>query len=371
MLSILCRRTINVTRPSLPPLERYVEYLRQIWKSGWLTNDGELVHVLGERLEQYLKARNLVLVSNGTLAMELALRALDVKGEVITTPFTFAATTNVLLWLGLTPVFADIDPETYNIDPDAVEDQITERTRAILAVHVYGNPCSCEDLQKVAEKHGLRLIYDAAHAFGVEYNNHSVLNYGEVSTLSFHATKVFNTVEGGAVIARDAAVFERLRLLRNHGIRSEEEVVLPGTNGKMSEFQAAMGLCNLVDVDEMVRLRRVRYERYVERLGGVGGVRFQRLVASRYNYCYMPVCFDSRVVRDAVFLGLCRVGVNPRKYFFPLTVDYDYFKGTSVGRGGLPNAVGVADRVLCLPLYPDLEVSSVDLISDKIVEICS
>ena len=356
---------ITVTKSDLPPLEKYVEYLKKIWDSHWLTNDGELAQLLAKRLEDYLGIKNLVLMSNGTLPLQIALRALDITGEVITTPFTFAATTNVLLWEGLTPVFADIDSETYNIDPTDVEKKITDRTSAILAVHVYGNPCYVEQLQAVADKHNLKIIYDAAHAFGVEYNDAPVIGFGDVSTLSFHATKVFNTIEGGAAISSNDSVVEKLKLMRNHGIKSEIEVVLPGINAKMNEFQAAMGLCNLDSVDESICLRKALYERYIERLSGLS-VAFQKIVASKYNFSYMPILFESQAERDSVYSLLIEKGIKPRKYFFPLTVNFDYFKKTGVDlveKFGLVNASNIADRILCLPLYPSLEVSKVDYIA--------
>ena len=361
---------INVTKSDLPPLEKYVEFLRKIWANGWLTNDGELVQQLGSKLEEYLKVKNLVLMSNGTLALQIVLRALDIKGEVITTPFTFAATTNVLLWEGLTPVFADIDRETYNLDPADVEKRITDKTSAILAVHVYGNPCDVKQLQTIAHRHNLKIIYDAAHAFSVKYDDQPVVDFGDVSTLSFHATKVFNTIEGGAVIASDDEIVEKLKLMRNHGIKSETEVVLPGINAKMNEFQAAMGLCNLDFVDEAISLRKMLYERYVDRLSGLP-IRFQKLVASKYNFSYMPVLFDSAKERDSVYSLLSEKNIKPRKYFYPLTVNFEYFreKGDySVEKYGLSNSTDVADRILCLPLYPSLEVSKVDYIASLIEE---
>ncbi len=356
---------INVTKSDLPDLEKYVQYLRRIWSSNWLTNDGEFVQLLRAKLEDHLRVRNLVLVVNGTLALHLALRALEVKGEVITTPFTFSTTTNVILWEELTPVFADIDPQTFNIDPKAVESKITERTGAILATHVYGNPCDVEGLQRIADAHNLKIIYDAAHAFGVEYKNQSVLNYGDISTLSFHATKVFNTIEGGGIVAENKELVGKLRLLGNHGIKSEEEVLLPGTNAKMNEFQAAMGLCNLENLDERIRLRRRLYERYKEKLGDSKNVKFQKVVASKYNYIYMPVCFDSIEKRDEIYLELLRNGIKARKYFFPLTVNFDYFKREGIDlveKHGLRKGADIANRVLCLPLYPDLEIAAVDSI---------
>ncbi len=361
---------IPVTKPALPDLEKYVGYLQRIWQTKWLTNNGEFALRLEQALKDYLEVKNIVLVSNGTLALQLALWSLGLRGEVITTPFTFIATTNSILWEGLTPVFADIDPETFNIDPEDVERKITEETCAILAVHVYGNPCDVEALAAIAEKHGVKLIYDGAHGFAVEYRGRSVFDYGDVSTLSFHATKVFNTIEGGALTTKDAKLAGELRLLRDHGIRSAEEFVVVGTNAKMNEFQAAMGLCNLDDVERNMTLREALYKRYVEKLNRVGRFQFQKLVASRYNYSYMPVCFENSSQRDLIYEELLRQGVGSRKYFYPLTVGAHYFssKGTDfVKKFGLTVASDVAGRVLCLPLYPDLDFEAVDRIVEIII----
>jgi dTDP-4-amino-4,6-dideoxygalactose transaminase len=356
---------INVTKSDLPELEKYVEYLKKIWATRWLTNDGEFVQLLEKSLEEYLRVKNLVIIANGTLALQLALKAFELKGEVLTTPFTFAATTNVILWEGLTPVFADIDPETFNIDPSDVERKITDKTSAILAVHVYGNPCYVEELQKIADKYNLKLIHDAAHAFGVEYKKQSVLNYGDISTLSFHATKVFNTIEGGALVAKDDELFGKFKLLRNHGIKSEEEVVLPGINAKMNEFQAVMGLCNLEDFDGKIQMRKRIYERYKDRLSNYD-LKFQKITASKYNYSYMPVCFGNKEKRNEIYSELVSNGIKPRKYFFPLTVNFGYFKekGTNlIEKYKLQKAADIANRVLCLPLYPDLDIDVVDNIA--------
>jgi dTDP-4-amino-4,6-dideoxy-D-glucose transaminase len=363
------RPTVTVTRPVLPPREKFDRFLDVIWEKKWLTNDGELVRTLTSHLERHLKVRKLVLVSNGTVAIEIALRALGVKGEVITTPFTFSATTNVLLWAGLNPVWSDIDPETFNIDPDVIERKITKRTSAILAVHVYGNPCNVQRLAEIADQHDLTLIYDAAHAFGVEFRGQSILRYGDASTMSFHATKVFNTIEGGAVVSNDDAVIEKSMLMRNHGIRSEEEVILPGTNAKMNEFEGAMGLCNLETVEENILARKKLYERYRKNLSRVGGVGFQKLRSSKYNYSYMPVCFGGRRVRDRVYSGLGSVGIHARKYFFPLTVDFEYFRGRFKLIAGLESARKISDGILCLPLYPDLGVTTVDQICDRVIDL--
>jgi dTDP-4-amino-4,6-dideoxygalactose transaminase len=357
-------KTVTVTKPDIPPLETYIDYLKKIWDSRCLTNDGEFVQLLQEELKDYLKVGNLAVVSNGTLALHLALKAYELEGEVITTPFTFATTTNVILWEGMTPVFADIDPETFNIDPEEVEKKITEKTTAILAVHVYGNPCYAEKLQKIANKYNLKLIFDAASAFGVEYKNQSVLSFGDISTLSFHPTKVFNTIEGGAIICKDEDMLEKIKLLRNHGIKSEEEVVVPGTNAKMDEIRAAMGLCNLKMIDEKIQQRKRLYEHYKETLSQY--VQFQRVLATRYNYGYMPVCFHDAKERDRAYSELVRHGIKPRKYFFPLTANYNYFNNVDLVKlYNLEQAFDVSSRVLCLPLYPDLEIEQVN----KIVEI--
>jgi dTDP-4-amino-4,6-dideoxygalactose transaminase len=358
---------ITVTQSSLPPLEKYVRYLKRIWSSKWLTNNGEFVQLLEKKLAEYLKVKNLVVVSNGTVALQLALRAFELEGEVITTPFTFAATTNVILWEGLKPVFADIDPDTFNISPADVERKITDKTSAILAVHVYGNPCYVEKLKEIADRHNLKLLYDAAHAFGVEYKNQSILNYGDLSTLSFHATKVFTTIEGGAIVVQDTDLKEKLQLLRNHGIKSEEEVIMPGINAKMDEFQAAMGLCNLEDIDEKIGRRKKIYEHYKEKLSGYG--KFQKIAASKYNYGYMPVCLESLEERDETYSQLIRNGIKPRKYFFPLTTDFNYFKKEKknlVKDCKLKEARNASDRVLCLPLYPELEMEDVKKVVDTI-----
>jgi len=356
---------INVTKSDLPPLEDYIQYLKEIWDSKWLTNNGKFVQLFGNKLEEYLKTKNILPVSNGTVAIQVALKALDLKGEVITTPFTFVATTNVLLWEGLTPVFADIDPETFNIDPIDVEKKITDKTSAILAVHTYGNPCHVEELQEIAEKYDLKLIYDAAHAFGVEYKNESVLNYGDISTLSFHATKVFNTIEGGAIAAKNKELFDKVKLLINHGIKSEEEVEVVGTNAKMNEFQASMGLCNLEYIDERIKLRENLYRHYKEELSDIN-IKFQQIISSKYNYSYMPVCFKDISKRDEIYSELIKNEIKPRKYFYPLTVSSNYFNGQDlIKKYNLNVASDISSRILCLPLYSDLEFAT----SDKLISI--
>lgn len=361
---------INVTKSDLPPIEDYIKYLDEIWSNKWLTNDGKFVQSLEKELEKYLKSQNILLMSNGTFALQIALKSLDIKGEVITTPFTFAATTNAILWENLTPVFSDIDPDTYNIDPNDIRKKITPKTCAILPVHVYGNSCYMDEIQEIADENEIKVIYDAAHAFGVEYKGKSVLDYGDMSILSFHATKIFNTIEGGAIAIKDCELLEKIKYMRNHGIKSEEEVVIPGTNAKMNEFQAAMGLCNLKDINEKIKQRKKIYNHYKEELDKIENVKFQKIISSKYNYAYMPLCFESINIRDKIYLELVKNGIKPRKYFYPLTVNFDYFKNENlVEKYDLKIALDIANRILCLPLYPDLESSQVDMIVTEIKRI--
>ena len=346
---------ITTTKPDLPPLDEYVKYLRHIWKTRWLTNNGELVQELERKLKEYLKIDHIALVNNGTLAIHIAIKALNIfSGEIITTPYTFAATTNVIIWERLKPIFVDIDPETFNIDPQQIEDNITDKTKAILAVHVYGNPCYVEEIQKIAEKYDIYVIYDGAHAFGVEYKNNSVFKYGTISTLSFHATKVFHTIEGGALVTKDEKLIEKVKLLRNHGIKSEDDVVLPGTNAKMNEFQAAMGLCNLKYIDENIKKRKEIYTIYKEELGKFD-VGFQKIIASKYNYSYMPVVFKDNKTREKVYKELLKNNIKARRYFYPITTKFRYFKNIShIDAKNLKYAQDISNRILCLPIYPTL-----------------
>jgi len=352
---------ITVTKTKLPSLEKYNQYLKKIWKANWVTNDGQLVQTLEKKLEEYLGVKNLILVTNGTLALQLPIKALGLKGEVITTPFTFAATTNVIMWEGLTPVFANIDPQTFNLDPDDVERKITSRTSAIMPVHVYGNPCAVEKLQKIATKHKLKIIYDAAHAFGVKHKNQSILNFGDVSTLSFHATKVFNTIEGGAIIAKDKKIYEKLRLLRNFGIEHNGDSVMPGINAKMNEFQAAMGLCNFDLVKGQIKKRKQLYQLYKHNLSNIPGIQFQRIVTPDYNYSYMPILFPNKETRDIIYDKLASQNIYPRKYFYPLTSNLKHLSGvvTQSVRNELSVTNSIADRIMCLPLYGDLKNNDV------------
>jgi len=363
---------INVTKVELPSLSSYKKYLDKIWEMAWVTNNGACVKKLKTELEEYLKIKNLVLVTNGTLAIQLPLKVLGLRGEVITTPFTFVATTNAVLWEGSTPIFADIDSKTFNINPEDVEKKITDKTVAILAVHVYGNPGSLEALAKIAKKHEIKLIYDAAHAFGVEYKNKPILSFGDISTLSFHATKVFNTIEGGAIVCKRKRDAEKMESIRNFGIiEYQDEIESPGINAKMNEFCAAMGLCNLKSIDSKINNRRQLYELYQEKLGSKQDVTFQKITASKYNYSYMPVLFKDNKQRDNIAKELTSRKIAPRKYFFPLTYNYKFWKNQ---RGTIPNcptAENISSRVLCLPIYSTLKKTSVKTICSIISEHCN
>lgn len=350
---------INVTKTTLPPINKYIKYLEKIWTNNWVTNRGQFSIELEKELEQYLKVKNLLAVANGTLAMQLAFKALGLKGEVITTPFTFPATTNALIWEGLKPVFADIDPETFNIDPREVEKKITKNTSAILAVHVFGNPCEVEALMKIAQKHNLRIIYDAAHAFGVEYKGESLLKWGDISTLSFHAAKVFHTAEGGAVITQSKESYKRIDLLRNHGIETYDKVVLAGINAKMNELEAIMGLCVLEEFDKQVAVRAEIYQRYLSAFSN-NQFKLQKLnnAISKYTDPYFPVCFSSQKVRDRIFEVLLRHGIRARKYFYPSSHELPYTNN----KENLPNSTKISHTILCLPLYASLEMKDVNRI---------
>lgn len=359
------RSMINVTKMELPDFTLYSNYLKKIWQTHWITNNGEYVQRLEKKLREYLKVKYLIVVANGTLALQLALKAIGVKGEVVTTPFTFPATTNVIMWEGAEPVFADIDPTTFTIDPVDVERKITKRTSAILAVHVYGNPCNVDQLQDVADRHNIPLLYDAAHCFGVEYRQKSILRYGDISTLSFHATKIFSTGEGGAIIVRNRKLYERIRLLRNFGIQSEEKVSLPGINAKMNELQAAIGLCNLDTIERSIQTCQRLYERYETAFKRNPSLIIQTRISSKHNYAYMPVCFESQAMRDAVYDALLRHHIKARKYFFPITSSFRYvqkLKQKPLRETDVRHAKSISGRVLCLPIYPSLPLKTVDRI---------
>lgn len=360
---------VLVTRSSLPPLEEYVEMLKPIWDSAWLTNMGTCHEEFKDRLREYLMTPRLELFVNGHMALEMTLQALDLSGEVITTPFSFASTTHAIVRNDLTPVFCDINAEDYTMDVEKLESLITERTTAIVPVHVYGNLCDVDRIQELADRHHLKVVYDAAHAFGETRRGVGVAEFGDASMFSFHATKVFHSIEGGAVAFRQEALEDLLYQLKNFGITGYESVEYVGANGKMNEFQAAMGLCNLRHLEGEIAKRKIRVERYRERLEGVKGIRLCREQEGvRYNYAYMPVVFDGyRRNRDEVFSGLKEHNILARKYFYPCINSYDCYRHRFQA-SDTPVAQRIASQVLTLPLYADLPLEVVDEICDVILE---
>lgn len=362
---------ILVTRSSMPSMEEYIEEIRSIWDSHWLTNMGEKHKALQAELQKYMGVPAVELLTNGHMALELSLQAMNLQGEVITTPFTFASTTHAIVRNGLEPVFCDIDPETYTMDVTQIERLITDRTCAILPVHVYGNVCNIEEIERIAHKYGLKVLYDAAHTFGETYKGQGIGNFGDASCFSFHATKVFNTIEGGAVCYRDPDMGRRLYELKNFGIHGPEEVDAVGANAKMNEFCAAMGLCNLRHVDEEIAKRRAVVERYREHLEGVDGLRLNvQQPEVRSNYAYFPVVFDENLFgasRNEVMDALAKNGIGARKYFYPLTNTFECFHG-KYDVDATPVALHVAKRVLTLPLYADVSMEDVDRICKIVLE---
>lgn len=362
---------INVTRSSLPSFTEYCEEISDLWSTHWLTNMGVKHQRLESSLKSYLHTSNLTLFTNGHLALEYAIEALGLTGEIITTPFTFASSTHAIVRCGCTPVFCDIDPHTYTLDPSGIEKLITDKTCAILPVHVYGNLCDVEAIQRIADQHGLKVIYDAAHAFGVRYKGESAANFGDVSMFSFHATKVFHTIEGGALTYWDETLGQKLNDLKNFGIRGPEEVAYVGGNAKMNEFQAAMGICNLRHLDEEIGKRKTVVERYRERLQGIKGITLGKENPDvTPNYAYFPVVFDGyRYTRDEVFERLKTQGITARKYFYPLTNSFACYAGAPGFDPDLtPVAKHVAECVLTLPLYADLALEDVDRICSVILD---
>ncbi len=352
------RKPVYVTQPYLPPLEDFIPYLEQIWKNRWLTNAGPFHNQLEEALVRHLDVPQLSLFSNGTIALVVALQALRISGEVITTPFTFVATTHSLLWNGIKPVFADIEPETFNLDPARIEAAITPQTTAILPVHCYGNPCDVERIQRIADRYGLKVIYDAAHAFGVTHQGRSLLRAGDLAILSFHATKSFNTFEGGAIVSPDERTKQRIDYLKNFGIADEVTVVGPGINGKMNEVQAAFGLLQLRYLQDGFRKRQAVDRRYRQELAEVPGLRLpQEWPEVVGNHSYFPVLVgpDYPLTRDELYLRLKSAGILSRRYFFPLVSDMSMYRGLpSAAPENLPVATRLAQEVLCLPIHADL-----------------
>lgn len=365
------RNPIYVTRPFLPPLEEFQEYLENIWATKHLTNGGKYHALFEKELADYLHVKYVSLFSNGTLALISALQTLRITGEVITTPFSFVATTHALNWNGIKPVFCDVDPVTYNLDPKKIEAAITPKTTAILPVHVYGNPCDVERIQEIAGIYGLKVIYDACHAFGVTVNGTSVLNFGDLSVLSFHATKTFTTFEGGAIICHDETTKKRIDFLKNFGFADETVVVAPGINAKMNEFQAALGVLQLKYIDQSIQRRKLIAEQYRKQLQGLPGISFfDDLPGVRHNYQYFPIFVDQKRFgrsRDEVYELLKKDGIFTRRYFYPLISQFPTYRGLdSAHPGNLPAAEDVTQRVVCLPMYPDLELADVSNIASII-----
>lgn len=364
---------ITVTSPLLPDLDEFHQLLQEIWDSKWITNNGSFHQRLEQALCEYLKVPYISLFTNGTLPLITALQALRISGEVITTPYSFVATTHSIWWNGIRPVFVDIDPATGGIDPDRIEAAITPKTTAIMPVHVYGKPCRTAEIQAIADKYGLRVIYDAAHAFGVEVDGRSILNEGDMSTLSFHATKVFNTIEGGALVMHDAQTKQRIDYLKNFGFAGETEVVAPGINSKMDEMRSAYGLLNLRQVDQAIEARHQVAIRYREALRDVEGITFwDDMPGVRHNYSYFPIFVDAEkygMTRDQLYFKLRDQGILGRRYFYPLISTFSTYRGLpSARRENLPMATKMAEEVICLPMHHLLSEEDIDRIIALIKE---
>lgn len=364
--------SINVTRSSMPPYEEYLEEIKDLWDSHWLTNMGAKHRELENSLKEFMDTPNVMLYTNGHLALEHVIEAMNLPkgGEVITTPFTFASTTHAIVRNGLVPVFCDVNPNDFTLDTSKIEGLITDKTCAILPVHVYGNICNVEEIERIAKKYELKVIYDAAHAFGVTYKNTNVANYGDASMFSFHATKVFNTIEGGAICYKTDKYTSTLRDLRNFGIRDADTVLFVGANAKMNEFQAAMGICNLRHLNEEIEKRKRVAERYLSHLSNVDGLQFNPVQENvKPNYAYFPVIFKEKIFgasRNEVFEALAENGYGARKYFYPLTNTFECFHG-KYDVNQTPVALHLSKRVLTLPLYADLALEDVDAICEIIL----
>ena len=341
---------IHVTKTYLPDKEKYKKYVDEIYENGWVTNNGPLVRELERRLSEYLGVENVVLVANGTVALEIAYRTLGLKDFAITTPFSFVATTSSLVTNGLLPIFADIDPDTLTIDPEKIEQQITRNTSAIVPVHVFGNACNVEAIDVIAQRHNLKVVYDAAHAFGVKYKGESLLKYGDISTLSFHATKLFHTIEGGALIINDDNLLQKARYLINFGFENQESIPELGTNAKMNEFEAAMGLCMLDEIEYIFERRKKVYEIYENELDGL--VKFQeKNKNASLNYSYFPIIFEDENQLLKVKEVLNKENIFPRRYFYPSLDTLSYIEPKQF----LPVSRDISRRILCLPMYPELQ----------------
>jgi len=364
------KKKILVACPYLPPFEEYTEEIKSIWEAKWLTNFGSEHQRLEGELKKKLDVNNLSLFVNGHSALELALEALELEGEVITTPFTFVSTTHSIVRQGLAPVFCDIEPETYTIDPEKIESLITPKTSAIVPVHVYGNLCNMQKIDEIAKKYGLKVIYDAAHAVGVKYKGRGIGGFGDISMFSFHATKVFNTIEGGALAYNDGTLYEKLLALCQFGISGRDKVDSIGTNAKMNEFQAAMGLCNLRHLDECIQKRKSLFERYDSRLRGVRGIKLRNEnpdISYNYSYYYVEFTEEFFKSRDEIKEQLNRENIFPRKYFYPLTSDLGCYAGR-FDSTKTPVAKAAANHILTLPMHTELQFEDVDRICDIILK---
>lgn len=368
------QKQITVTSPLLPPLEEFIPYLQKIWDSKWITNMGQFHQQLEEALCDYLGVKYISIFTNGTLPLITALQALEIKGEVITTPYSFVATTHSLWWNGIKPVFVDIDPITCNIDPNKIEAAITPQTTAIMPVHVYGTPCDMDAIQAIADKHGLKVIYDAAHAFGVKQNGKSVLIAGDMSTLSFHATKVYNTIEGGALVCNDAETKKRIDYLKNFGFEDETTVVGPGINGKIDEVRSAYGLLNLKQVDNAIEIRKKIVQQYRNALKNIPGISFMNDIEGvRHNYAYFPIFVDAEkygMTRDELYFKMKAKNILGRRYFYPLISTFSTYKDLESSRPeNLPVSVKMADSVICLPIHTELTEGDLERIISVILRV--
>ena len=352
---------INVTRPYLPDRAKLNRYIDRIYETAWLTNNGPLVQELTARLQEHLGVENLLLVSNGTSALQVAYKALGISGQAITTPFSFVATTSSLIWQNIEPVFADVDPETFCMDPSKIEDVITPKTTAIVPVHVFGNACDVEQIENIAAKHGLKIIYDGAHAFGVQYKGRTLLSYGDATTLSFHATKLFHTIEGGAIIFKKKEDYEKARMMIKFGIDDSDSIVEIGINAKMNEFQAAMGLCVLDEIDTILEERAKIWDTYHEDLGGLVRI-LRHNPDSTNNYSYFSVLFESEETLLAVKNAMNEQHIFPRRYFYPSLDTLDYINQDSIA----PISRDIAGRILCLPIYPGMKEHELAVIVEVI-----
>ncbi len=366
-------KLITVTSPLLPDLEEFNVYLKDIWSGKWITNNGKYHKELEKALADYLKVPYVCLFTNGTLPLMCALQALRITGEVITTPYSFVATTHSLWWNGIKPVFVDIDPATCNLNPKKIEAAITPKTTAIMPVHCYGKPCDMDGIQEIADKYGLKVIYDAAHAFGVEVDGKSVLTAGDMSTLSFHATKVYNTIEGGALICHDEKTKARIDYLKNFGFAGETTVIAPGINGKMDEVRAAYGLLNLKQVDAAIEARHQVAIKYREALRNVEGVTFfDDMPGVRHNYSYFPIFIDAEkygMTRDELYFKMKEQNILGRRYFYPLISEFSTYRGLDSSKPeNLPISHKVADSVICLPMHHELEEEDIQRILNTILK---